>query len=315
VYYSGGLDSTFNARPIGSVAQSIDAVPRGDYAAYAEAQMRELIDRYAPSVLWNDVAWPAEAKQLWSLFEHYYERVPDGVVNDRWMPWSPLLNATRFDAARNAIDAVMRRQARRDGGLIPPRPPHADVRTPEYVVFDDVQTKAWECVRGMDQSFGYNAESRPEHFLAHDELLWVLTDIVAKGGNLLLNVGPRGVDAQIPDEQLTRLDWLASWVVPNRPAIAATRPWVRPGTTTADGSPLRYTARDETVYAFVRNPSASVVLPDVRATTTTAVTAVAGDALAWKDTPDGISIDLPTHMTGGPEPAVIALNDVAARPS
>ena len=77
---------------------SLDAVPRGDYPAYAEAQVRELIARYRPSVLWNDIAWPTEGKRLWPLFEHYYAQVPDGVVNDRWMPWSPLLAATRFAA-------------------------------------------------------------------------------------------------------------------------------------------------------------------------------------------------------------------------
>jgi alpha-L-fucosidase len=313
IYYSGGLDATFNSRPIGSVAQMLDAVPRGEYPAYAEAHVRELIDRYAPSVLWNDIAWPTEGKQLWPLFEHFYQRVPDGVVNDRWMPWSPLLGATRYELARNALDSLVQRQARRDSGVIPPRPPYFDVRTPEYVVFDDVQRTPWECVRGMDQSFGYNAESREEHFLAHDELLWMLTDIVAKGGNLLLNVGPRGVDAQIPDEQATRLEWLAQWVVPNGAAIAATRPWVRPGTTTADGHPVRYTARDAMVFAFVRDAPSSVVLPDVRATPTTAVTTVGGDALAWKDSSEGIAVDLAATATGGPEPAVIALRNVTAR--
>jgi alpha-L-fucosidase len=313
VYYSGGLDATFNDRPIGSIAQMLDAVPRGDYPAYADAQVRELISRYAPSVLWNDIAWPAERKQLWPLFEHYYERVPDGVVNDRWMPWSPLLGVTRYEVARAALDAVMQRQARRDAGVIPPRPPHFDVRTPEYVVFDDVQSKPWECVRGMDQSFGYNAESREEHFLARDELLWMLTDIVAKGGNLLLNVGPRGVDAQIPDEQIRRLEWLAQWVVPHADAIAATQPWVRPGTATVEGAPVRYTARGEMVYAFVRDPKATATLADVRATPTTAVTTVDGAALAWREAEQGLAIEVPAG-TGGPEPTVIALRDVVARP-
>ena len=154
---------------------------------------------------------------------------------------------------RRAIDAAVRRQARRDRGVIPPAPPHSDVRTPEYVTFDDVQRKPWECVRGMDHSFGYNRCSCPEDFIARDELLWMLTDIAAKGGNLLLNVGPRGVDAQIPDEQITRLDWLGEWVRPNADAIMATRPWVTPGTTTAEGHPVRYTARDDTVYAITRN--------------------------------------------------------------
>jgi alpha-L-fucosidase len=201
IYYSGGLDSTFKDRAIGSVADLIDAVPRGDYPAYAEAQVRELIARYRPSVLWNDIAWPTAGTALWSLFAHYYERVPDGVVNDRWLPWSARLAAAHTKVARRAIDAAARRQLRRGAGVIPPAPPHCDVRTPEYAVFDEIQQKPWECVRGMDRSFAYNAASGPEHFLTRDELLWMVTDIVAKGGNLLLNVGPRGVDAQIPDEQ------------------------------------------------------------------------------------------------------------------
>jgi alpha-L-fucosidase len=235
------------------------------------------------------------------------------VVNDRWMPWSPLLAAAGSQLGRKAIDAAIQRQAKQDAGVIPPKPPHFDVRTPEYVVFDDVQRKAWECVRGMDQSFGYNTQSRAEHFLAHDELLWMLTDIIAKGGNLLLNVGPRGVDAQIPDEQITRLEWLADWVVPHADAVRATRPWITPGTTTPDGQPLRYTARDETVFAFVQRPTSPVTLAEVGATPTTAVTTVAGTALGWNDTPAGITVDLPTAVAAAPEPTVIALRNVAAR--
>jgi len=313
IYYSGGLDSTFNDRPIGSVAEMLDAIPRGDYPAYAEAQVRELIARYRPSVLWNDIAWPAEGKQLWPLFEHYYESVPDGVVNDRWMPWSPLLAAAKTQLVRRAIDAGIRRQAKRDAGVVPPVPPHSDVRTPEYVVFDDVQRKPWECVRGMDQSFGHNAESRPEHFLGRDELLWMFVDIVAKGGNLLLNVGPRGIDARIPDQQLTRLGWLAEWVTPHTGAIAATRPWVMPGTTTPDAHPVRYTARGESLYAFVQGATGPITLPEVCSTPTTAVTAIDGSALPWKDSPSGIVIEaLP--VAAGPGPIVVALDQVATRP-
>jgi alpha-L-fucosidase len=166
-------------------------------------------------------------------------------------------------------------------------------------------------VRGMDQSFGYNACSRPEHFLGHDELLWMLTDIVAKGGNLLLNVGPRGVDAQIPDEQITRLDWLRQWVQPHAGAVMATRPWVVPGTTTADGRDVRYTARDETVYAFVRGGTGPITLPDVCANPTTAVTSVDGTHLSWKDSPSGLVVDSPSGA--GDEPTVIVLARVTAR--
>jgi len=214
--------------------------------------------------------------------------------------------------ARRAIEAGFQRLARRDAGIVPPMPPHFDVRTPEYVTFPDVQRTPWECVRGMDQSFGYNACSRPEHFLGHDELLWMLTDIVAKGGNLLLNVGPRGVDAQIPDEQLTRLGWLGEWVGLNRKAISGTRPWVRPGTTTAEGAPVRYTARDDAVYALVRDVAGSLTLPDVGATPTTTVETLDGAPVPWRGSPAGLWVDLKAPSGSGP--TVVALRDVEARP-
>jgi alpha-L-fucosidase len=314
LYYSGGMDWTFDQRPVGSMSDVLASIPRGDFPAYADAQVRELIDRYRPSVLWNDIAWPAPGKHLWALFDYYYRQVPDGVVNDRWLPWSPLLSVSHVEVGRRAIDAVVQRQMNRDGGLVPPAPPHFDVRTPEYVVFPDVQRTPWECVRGMDESFGYNAFSRPQDFIAHDDLLWLLTDIVAKGGNLLLNVGPRGVDAQIPDEQAARLEWLGQWVVPNREALAGTRPWVRPGTTIAGGHPIRYTAEGDSVFAFVRDPDATITLPDVRATPTTAVETIDGVALRWRSTPGGIEVELPA-ASPGPEPVVIALRQVEARPA
>jgi len=312
LYYSGGLDWTFDDRPMGSLGDMLAAVPRGDYPAYAEAQVRELIDRYRPSVLWNDIAWPEPAARLWPLLEDYYATVPDGVVNDRWMPWSPLLGATRSSLVRRAVDVGVARLTSPDGGIVPPRPPHFDVRTPEYVVFDDVQPTPWECVRGMDHSFGYNAHSGPEDFIGRDELLWLLADIAAKGGNLLLNVGPRGVDGAIPDEQLERLDWLGDWTVDHAGALVGTRPWIRPGTTTVDGRPVRYTARGDTVFALVEGGPGPAVLGDVRPTPTTSVATVDGVALEWTDGPDGLAVTLPdgTVRVG---PAVVVLGQVEAR--
>ena len=103
VYYCGGLDWSFETRPMGSMAGVVAAIPRRDYPAYAAAQVQELIDRYRPSVLWNDVAWPAPGRRLRPLLTHYYEQVPDGVVNDRWLPWHPVL-AQRADAHRSSRD-------------------------------------------------------------------------------------------------------------------------------------------------------------------------------------------------------------------
>src|SRR5215472_9483455 len=84
VYYSGGLDWTFKADPIANLGDMFACIPVSEeYAAYAEAQVRELIARYRPSVLWNDIGWP-DGEALPQLFAEYYAAVPDGVVNDRW---------------------------------------------------------------------------------------------------------------------------------------------------------------------------------------------------------------------------------------
>jgi alpha-L-fucosidase len=311
LYYCGGFDWTFEDRPIGTMADVVAAIPRGDYAAYAAAHVRELIARYRPSVLWGDVAWPGPPQQLWPLFADYYAAVPDGVVNDRWLPWNPVMAAASWGPVRRAIDAGSRRAAARTGGLVPPAPPHYDFRTPEYTHFTEPQPRPWECVRGMDHSFGYNAQSRPEDFVTRDELLWTLVDVVATGGNLLLNVGPRGVDAQIPDAQQARLDWLAEWVVPHREAIAGTRPWVRTGAATTAGAPIRYTARDDTVFAFVGEPAGRVTLTDVGATAATTVETVAGARCRWRETPGGLEVDVAAGRAA--EPAVLACTHVAAR--
>jgi alpha-L-fucosidase len=313
VYYCGGLDWTFNDWPIGSMGDVPAAVPHGVYPAYADAQVRELIHRYRPSVLWNDVVWPGSPSRLWSLLAHYYEQVPDGLVNDRWMPWSPVLSTVaRTAAVRRLVEAGSRRRARHDGGLVPPEPPHFDVRTPEYTSFPRIVSRPWECVRGMDKGFGYNANSRPEDFIAQDELLWLLIDVVSKGGNLLLNVGPRGEDAQLPDEQVARLDWLARWWPAQVDAVAASSPWIRPGTTTHEGREVRYTTRGDTVFAFLRGASGRTTLPDVAATPTTGVRSLGGEPLSWHESRAGLVLDLP-EMGASSEPVVVSLGAISAR--
>jgi alpha-L-fucosidase len=179
------------------------------------------------------------------------------------------------------------------------------------MTFDEIQSTPWECVRGMDQSFGYNAQSAPGDFLSRDELLWTVTDIAAKGGNLLLNVGPRGVDAQIPDEQLERLAWLAGFVPPNQRALVGTRPWSVPGSETVEGDPVRYTARGDHVYAFVGSPLPSATLDEVGSTQATAVTTIAGDPLGWSESGAGLRIDLPPSKTT--DPTVVVLEHVLPR--
>ena len=246
--------------------------------------------------------------------------MPDGVVNDRFLPWSPAWGLARTAPVRHLIDKVAARSAAAEKGIVPPKPPMFDVRTPEYTVFDDVQPTAWECVRGIDRSFGHNRASDEEHFLGRAELNWSLVDIVAKGGNLLLNVGPRGEDATIAPAQLRRLDWLGELTRSVGPALFATRPWVHP-----QGDGVRYTARDTTVFALLGsvdgrpargddgNGDGGVVLAEVAATTATSVTTLDGAPLRWEPHGEGLRV-VPPATTDVDLPRAVALHHVRAVP-
>lgn len=240
-------------------------------------------------MLWGDIMWPTDLRTLRDLVAHYRRAVPDGVLNDRFMPRSRAWPLLTSGPSRRIIDGVARRGARHSQGIVPPRPPVYDVRSPEYTVLPEIDHEAWECVRGMDRSFGFNRASTDEHFLPRDELLWSFLDIVAKGGNLLLNVGPRGEDAQIPDAQLQRLDWLGQLVGPDAVGIAGTRPWVT-AEADVDGHEVRCWTDAGAVVVAVRRPGeeGQVTLTALRAGPTanvdalgrgTADVAPAGDGL------------------------------------
>ncbi|MET9661819.1 alpha-L-fucosidase [Streptomyces sp. NPDC006510] len=207
VYYSGGLDWTFDDRPIGTGADTVSAVPRGNYPAYAGAQVRELIRRYRPDILWNDIAWPGSRTDVQRLIEYYRFTVPHGVVNDRLFPYTPLWRALRLPGAKALYDSWERRAIARGEGFVPRRPPYYDFRPPEFARYTG--PGPYEITRGIDHSFGYNRNSPPEAYLGREALESLVRETAAGGGNLLLDVGPRGEDATVPAEQQLRLDWLA----------------------------------------------------------------------------------------------------------
>ena len=252
VYYSGGLDWTFDARPIANIGDLIAAAPGGSYPRYADAQFRELIQRVRPDVLWNDISWAGDRGSLLRLFADYYNEIPEGMVNDRWTPVFPFGRLLRLGFVRNRFNARVKAAVlAHGGGLEPPAGLHCDTRTPEYTTFADVRPEKWECVRGIDKSFGFNRASRPEDFLSREALITSLVDIASKNGNLLLNVGPRGEDASIPEPQLDRLRWLGSFTKRYGEALYGTKPWTRAAGETAEGFALRFTARGETLYAWL----------------------------------------------------------------
>jgi alpha-L-fucosidase len=265
VYYSGGIDWTFNRRPLRTLGDFLASTPGGEYPAYAMAQVRELIDRYEPSVLWNDISWPTRAGPLYRLFADYYRAVPDGVVNDRWVAASLQRDALKIPLVRRYVDrkikaAIARQGADASKGIIPPEIPHSDFRTPEYTAFTEIQTKKWEATRGMSHSFGFNRNDTEADYASAETLIHDFIDAVSRNGNLLLNVGPRATDAAIPGEQLGRLRQFGAWLRANGDAIYGTRPWTRSDGETECGQAVRFTAAPGRVNLIFKGPVASTRL-------------------------------------------------------
>jgi alpha-L-fucosidase len=236
LYYSGGLDWTFTAEPIRNRDDLLARVPESqEYASYADAHWRELIERYQPAVMWNDISYP-KLGQVPQLFAQYYNTVHDGVINDR------------FHA------------------------PFADYTTPEYAKYDKITEKKWESCRGLGFSFGYNQVEGPEQVIAPEKLVALLVDIVSKNGNLLLNVGPKS-DGTISEIQMDRLSKLGDWLGVNGEAIFGSRPWVRSSASGPGGTDVRFTKKGNSLYVFFlsRPEGNALTVPSVGAAAGTAV--------------------------------------------
>jgi len=263
LYYSGGLDWSFVDTPVRGFPDLFKTVPQSEeYARYADAHWRELIERFSPDILWNDISYPKKGDLL-NIFADYYNKQPDGLINNRF-----------------GVE-------------------HADFTTPEYQTYARITEKKWEACRGLGFSFGYNKAEGPEHVLPADKLVDLLVDIVSKNGNLLLNVGPKP-DGTISDLQLDRLRALGGWLAVNGEAIYATKPWVR-AAGRASGVDVRFTRKGDAVYAILLDRPAppNVVLESVWAGERMTVQVLgAPGAVVWKQKGKDIELTLPARLPG-----------------
>ena len=134
-------------------------------------------------------------------------------------------------------------------------------------------------------------------------LVHMLVDVVAKGGNLLLNIGPRP-DGRWHDDAYDRLAALGAWLRVNGEGIYGTRATVPYG-----GGKIRMTrGKDGPTYAFYLADDGeealpgSVSLPHIRPTSDATVTLLGSDAsLTWEATGDGSVVRIPAG-TAPPAP-------------
>lgn len=230
-YYSGGIDWTWFYEPITKKGQEGKIPPQPEYGEYVISHYRELIEKYDPDILWNDIKYPENGK-LKELFAEFYNNNPAGVVNDRF---------TRM---------------------------WYDFLTPEYTEYKKITAKKWESCRGLGFSFGFNRNEGEEHTISEGDLIRLLCNIVSMNGNLLLNVGPQA-DGTIPPLQLKRLEALGNWLKVNGEAIFETRPWFKPNVNVNSNIRVAFTAKYEdditvALYLLVflpQNPPKTIDVP------------------------------------------------------
>jgi len=300
-YYSSPFDWIFTEKPITDLAMSLARSPVSEeYRNYVNAHWRELIDRYHPSVLWSDIGYPMGAN-VNEIFAHFYNTTPDGVVNERWGQASRLMRALVFvPGIRHLIDWYAARLWLQ--GQTSPTGVHHDFVTPEYTTFSEVSEKKWECVRGIGKSFGYNKQEKPEDFLGVSELVRLLVDIVSKNGNLLLNVGPKP-GGEIPDVQLDRIKGVGAWLAVNGDAIYGTRPWKRAEGRTTDGIQLRFTRKQDSLFAILmKTPeSQEVTIESLNAAEGMKLELLGSDKpIEWRQAGDGLTVRFGRRLADSP---------------
>ncbi len=160
-------------------------------------QFKDLVTRYKPAIIFADGEWDLTSSQwhtpelLAWLFDD--SPVKDSVViNDRWG------SETRH----------------KDGGYW----------TTEYTAGMSDMSHPWEESRGMGFSYGYNRDESLKDYHTGRELVIMLVDIVSRGGNFLLDIGPKA-DGTIPPIMQDRLHQMGSWLKINGDAIYGTHPW------------------------------------------------------------------------------------------
>ena len=273
VYYSGGLDweVTKTLPAISDNNQGVEGMQRpvdAAYSMYAYKHVIDLIDRYKPDVLWNDIQWPDFSKRegeysLAALFDYYYKEVPHGVVNDRWG-----------------------------------KDTHFDYETSEYqFMADSENAPAWENCRGIGLSFGYNQVESEQHSLNTESALRHFLDIVSRGGNFLLNVGPTA-SGEIPEIQKKVLMGLGDWMAINSGAVYATRaikeipatdtPWVR------------WAKKDNSVFAYIDAVGNVEFSAPASLVNDKKATIFGGAAITATRNGDKISMTIPAPKVPGP---------------
>ena len=126
-------------------------------------QFKDLVTRYKPSIIFSDGEWDLPSAE--------------------WR--SPELLAWLFNESSVKNEVVINDRWGKDS-----RHKHGGYWTTEYTPGMSGMDHPWEESRGMGFSYGYNRAENMAHYHSGRELVIMLIDLVSRGGNLLLDIGP-----------------------------------------------------------------------------------------------------------------------------
>ena len=233
-------------------------------------QFKDVVKRYKPSIIFSDGEWehPGSTWKSKELLAWLFNDSPcrdEVVVNDRWGKGE--------------------------------RSVHGGYYTTEYgktygKAEKDEMSAAhpWEENRGMGASFGFSRREPIDEYKSATELIHLLINLVSRGGNLLLDIGPTD-DGIIPVIMQERLVQIGQWLEVNGEAIYRTRAW----RAESEGDSVYYTSRDNAVYAICLNwPGDELVLNTPKPSARTLITLLGHEGnLEWSHENGRLLIHIP----------------------
>jgi len=170
------------------------------FRRYLHGQVEELARNYQPHVMWFDGEWESTWTHEYGveLFEHCRKLAPAMLVNNR------------VDVHRGGM-----------AGFSQSSEAVGDFGTPEQEIpATGLPGVDWETCMTMNGNWGYNAYDT--NWKSSREMVRMLVDVASKGGNYLLNIGPRA-DGTFPPEAVERLKEIGAWTKRYGAAIYGTQ--------------------------------------------------------------------------------------------
>ena len=187
-------------------------------------QLKELVMNYQPAVIFSDAGeWDRTAAE-WKTLD--------------FMAWL-------YNEAPNRDEVVVNDRLGKD---MPSK--HGDYFSSEYQDAEGVGVyHPWEESRGVGGSYGFNRDENIDDYQTSAALVYELIDIVSRGGNLLLNVGPTA-DGRIPVIMQQRLLDIGEWLKVNGEAVYGTRSWDAAGPNRAQNPDVYFTQKGTDLYVI-----------------------------------------------------------------